>query len=170
MRTPEARQEAVSWRDQTESFQRKVKMPKNSFPWQERAGDDLKLLVPTARARALLDCAFWDVTHSAHQEGLAQLVTKLVADTSQSVARKPWSLKFPTLTTSSDLYIFARQSPMLMSERFHLLGYGRPRLGELSEGALKDLSGEAMFLPSVTACMQAMMLHLPYEGLWETGT
>lgn len=52
-------------------------------------------------------------------------------------------------------------------EKFHMLGFGaRLRLGDLTASMLRDLTGEAMAVPSVTTVLYSMLLTLPFPGLW----
>ena len=55
-----------------------------------------------------------------------------------------------TNTTSSHIWLFYRDSPLLVEEKFSLLGFAQDlQLTGLTQSQLQDLSGEAMSLVSI---------------------
>jgi hypothetical protein len=63
--------------------------------------------------------------------------------------------------------MFKQDRVLSEEEKFHMLGFGaRLRLGDLTASMLRDLTGEAMAVPSVTTVLYSMLLTLPFPGLW----
>eukprot|EP00971_Amphidinium_carterae_P345276 6486138-Amphidinium_carterae.9 len=123
---------------------------------------------PTKRAEALLNTA-WHCGKKAFPDDEEELLAKLVADMSQDIVRTPWTMTagLPTFTTSSELWLFKRGTPLFSKEKLHLLGFSRATdVKNLSDNDIKSLAAEAMALPSVASSIVAVFLSVEFPRMF----
>ena len=96
------------WRQQSNLLRQALPFSdkkKASSPWSGTAR--LQGLSSTPRVKELLDCAYLGAEARAQQEGKAFDVNSLIADCSQAISRKPWSLdETGTFCASTQNYSF----------------------------------------------------------------
>lgn len=150
-------------------MRRSIGMDLTAKPWTSRIRTQLTGLNATERVRDLIDVAWFSATKDAadHIE-LERIQKHLVVDVSQAVDRRPWSMSFSTLTTNSECYVYHLDRTLLESEKFYLLGFPKWTLNPvcLSQNALRDLAGECMGVPDVTAVCYAALLNARLPGFW----
>eukprot|EP00971_Amphidinium_carterae_P342684 6482084-Amphidinium_carterae.1 len=120
------------------------------------------------RARDLVELAYQAcVAKHPNDEAYVKYVKEhLLIDLSQCGSRKPWALgSLKSLTTGSDVFIFAQMRTLLPIELFRLMGWRQPCLKNLSGQACRNLIGESMSLPSLALVLLAVVTSLP--GFWE---
>ena len=131
-------------------------------PWC--AGKRLQGLPPDSeRVKSLLDVVWTLVKRSAANTGVLEVEKDLYVDVSQCISRRAWTTvgKLSSLNTSSCIFSFGMRRALAPAEFFVLLGFKAPRTGQLTNTALKSLSGEAMSLPQIGVCILALSSGLP---------
>ena len=119
-------------------------------------------LVGAERPRDLIDLAWQVVTSKASDENLCQQIAdRYVVDISQCGARKPWSDRIRSITTSSELFAFSRQRTLIPRELYTVMGWRHVVLTSLSTSAQKDLVAESMAVPSVALCLVCLLTSMP---------
>ncbi len=120
------------------------------------------------RAREILDiawaCRLKTEARAARREGrmpkaAPSLRHNFWADISQSVSRKPWGEGVSTLCQNSVIYSF--ELDRVLPPQAHLRLQGWPRDAHLEgvpKASLREMAGEAFFLPTVCAALWAMVL------------
>ena len=148
------------WRQQSNLLRQALPFSdkkKASTPWSGIAR--LQGLSSTPRVKELLDCAYLHAEARAQQEGKAFDVNSLIADCSQAISRKPWSLdETRTFCTSTQNYSFKVDRVILPEEELSMLGFpgGLLRGIRLSDGF--EFVGQSMALPSVAMAEAALMV------------
>ena len=122
----------------------------------------------SARCKDLINIAWFrstkDLTNPVHITAVRDC---LLVDISQDISRRPWSNRLGTFTTSAQIYSFRLGRVLLEEEKFYFLGFPRnTKFSSLSMHALRDLSGDAMALPSVTMVIYSLLLVGRFPGLW----
>ena len=147
-------------------------VPARMRPWTGMKSFAGRGVPRTARALEIIDLAAIETLGSSAMVEKAlrnerwlrdQVVAAdLVVDISQNPIRKAFTKngKWPCLTTSSQVYSFARDSMLLPLEYMLLQGHRRtlsiPRGMKPSE--LRDLAGEGMSLPCLALLVWCMVL------------
>jgi hypothetical protein len=169
-----ARQEAsssassfgVNWKVESQRFRKKYRMGDTS-PWCSRRDVELKGVPDHDRHRDLIDCVWAAATFQAHTEDIPKITSDLGLDVSQSLSFRPWFRgSLPTMTTSANFYLYGHDRVMLEEEKFRVLGFGKVKTGRLTATQLRDLTGEAMAVYSISGVAYAMALGLQYPGLF----
>jgi hypothetical protein len=137
-------------------------MQDSARPFTSTKGLKLMGVQQTPRVLDLLDICW------ATECKPGDLAPTLYVDVSQNLSRKPWSKALRCFTTSSLIYMFEHDRILFDEEKFRLLGFGELSFENLSRAELKDLSGEAMSVVSVTLVAYALLWSVQYPGLWRT--
>eukprot|EP00971_Amphidinium_carterae_P331555 6465197-Amphidinium_carterae.1 len=152
------------WKKQHECFREAGGMAMSAAMWtQANPG----IADPTSRVGDLMNIA-WEVAKRNNTEmDEMTLAKRLYLDTSQAVARQPWTTTacLRTLTTSSRIFSFHRKRHLLAEEHLRALGFP-PHVcekvaAELSPAQMMDLAAEAMAVPCVTLFSLAILTCLP---------
>ena len=147
-------------------------------PWTGRADVLLRGVGRTPRTIDILDLAWVDrvrkaphhVAAAAKSSKFDMLKHNFFCDHSQQNARKPWG-NLRVLTTSSALYSFELDRNLLPEEHLVLQGHALPNTSGWDHSevkALADLAGEGMCLPVLASALYALVLAVPFPGLFET--
>eukprot|EP00971_Amphidinium_carterae_P035286 694592-Amphidinium_carterae.2 len=160
---------SCAWKAKHSAF--KVKHGLSAESWTTSNESRCRGLPNNGRERDLVDIAVAHATKtsSAAADGTPFRDVDLLIDVSQSVDRTPWTLlgsqRVGTLTTSSSLFWTGGGRMLLAEEHFRLQGWDTVRRVNVSDTALKDLSGESMPLPPMAVVLLSVMYHLPMH--WE---
>jgi hypothetical protein len=140
----------------------KYNMSATSMPWFTYNDEEKKCsgVSMTPRVRELINIA-WASRPAADRD-----VTDFFADVSQDVARQPWG---PLRCLTSTAIMYSYENDRVLDTFDIMAAQGLPvcadefALAKLSTPELRDLCGEAMFVPSVASVLLAFYL-LP--GPW----
>ena len=156
---------STAWKGKTETFCRQHGITQSSCQWTavaEANGADLAHL--SDRAKTLLDVA---VGWAEKEAGSGDFrVESMLADVSQCLSRKPWSVDgvLPSLTTSSSIFSYERQRLLSVLEFYRIMGFETEKLPDLESmlpSKLQSLIGEAMAMPSIGLVLGALVTELP---------
>ena len=101
-----------------------------------------------------------------HHEAEGFDIKRVVVDVSQDMLRRPWSAdSFPTLTRSSEIFVYARERALIGTEHLQVCGFQASALDLscVSQSQQKDLAGDGMAVPSVTLVVLAAIAVLQDE-------
>ena len=153
------------WRVQCIDWMREMKIPETvASPW---CGKSTLRSEASERVQSLVDCVVWAKLGSSNRSmswGEKQECLKhTYVDTSQNHCRRPYTNSkgvTGTLTTSSHIYSFGRDSYILPKEM--LLWHGHSRAITIPDNVkasqLKALAGEGMSLPCIGSVLWSALL------------
>jgi hypothetical protein len=158
------------WVKKSQAIRGRLGMEAADRPWTSKAS--MTGISRSARVMDLLDICYVANTQGKSIMKASELLEVLLCDISQDVARNPWTTSgvMSTFTTTCELYSFKLDRLLVESEKFAVLGFPRSvALGfdGATTGALRDLAGDCMSVPSVTTVAYALVLALRYGALWE---
>eukprot|EP00971_Amphidinium_carterae_P346374 6487784-Amphidinium_carterae.4 len=135
--------------------------------WTSLHGAQCRGLAGKQREKDLIDVAVAMAQKSSRSEVGAGEVDMIV-DISQSLHRTPWVFidkkTMTSLTTSSTLWWRGGGRVLQPVEHFALMGWGKVKTSELSQSALRDLSGESMPLPMMAVAILSLLFSV--EDWW----
>jgi hypothetical protein len=166
-KTHKSDDEDPKWQAQSRTFRAKYEMGADDCPWTGLPTTKLHGVPAGKRHRDLLDIAYKAATRGLTDPfDIEHAKSNLIVDLSQGLTRTPWHDGFPTFTTSSLLYSFDQDRVVPEKCKFRMLGFGELSDGDLSDHALRDLSGEAMAVPVVTLVLSAVIVSVNFPGLF----
>lgn len=112
------------------------------------------------RALDVLDCAWaWRLKRLGGTADVVEARKGFFADTSQSVARMPWSTCVKTLCQSSCIYSFELDRVLDGQDTMMLQGWSRNGLSSFGSDLLRHLSGEGYTLPCAAVVLYSYWLN-----------
>jgi hypothetical protein len=162
-----SRRASRQWVAQHAAVKESLKMTPKTKLWCDQARS-AGLDHLSTRCKDLINIAWHAATRDMTDPvDIASVKASLMIDVSQDILRKPWTTHLGTFTTSAQLYSFRLERFLLEQEKFYLLGFPHSTdFTSLSTNALRDLSGDAMALPSVTMVTYSLLLIGKFPGLW----
>ena len=163
--TPQAQDANGQWCVQRIDWMREMKIPETvASPW---CGQSTLSREATERVQSLVDCVVWAKlglrSRSMSWSEKTEALKHSYVDTSQNHCRRPYTNTqgvTGTLTTSSHIYSFGRDSFILPKEL--LLWHGHSRAINIPDhvkaSQLKALAGEGMSLPCIGSVLWSALL------------
>ncbi len=144
------------WPNHSKATRTALKIPETSTPLAKINFAFRDIPLRSQRWRDVLEVAFASVPHEQRAQALAG---GFYIDLSQCVSRKKWGFKCFTMTSSTVLYDLGRQT--ICTGRQHLALQGFPdevQTGDLEDGEIRKLAGQAIFLPNLATVLLAVFL------------
>ncbi len=166
-------QPGTRWKIYSETLRTKIGLRQTDKPWSSRRGVALRGVPRCPRMVDVIDVAFHISTKPTQEpvsEAEAAKLQTLIVDYSQNLSFKTWGHHVPCLTTSTQIYMYGRDRILVDAERFRVMGFGNVDLSNISPSALRDLSGEAMAVYTISELASAILLQLRFPGLFSSSS
>ena len=157
--------EQKKWPAQSRAARTRIGLAHSLHPWTSRVGVSLAGVPPGGRCREVIDCCWWKLRCGRPGETDAAVAKDAWAHISQSISeqRLPFSQPLaPCLLSNSLLYSFELDTCISALAHMQIMGWPSSYCDDdsvLTEGELRDLSGNCFSVPLAAIVSSAMVMN-----------
>ena len=158
----------AKWEKTHQALKGRHGLREGQIGWVEENMEDIRGLTGKPdRVLDLINVVWCKAKEALEGHSDADVAERCYVDVSQQVQRRPFTLQpvLRSLTTSSEVFSYKHKRMLLPEEHLLAMGFIAPKIQNLTNAAVKDLSGERMALPTTAACVLAVILS--FSDLWK---